>query len=203
MSSDEVVTGRVPRHQVRRQQRDLEAFRSFCQDTVARAKARAEEIDWDSISDEFWTDFYSYLFTLIWDAEVEKVPAAQEELQRFREAGEPEVLARDETHRQSRANLDRRDYIRAAEVRRRSRHLPVFSHWRPAGRERRPACNSRTRGSRRSTVTSGQDPGDPHLGDDDPPEDSESDAESRIAKRWIRQIRRSLVPSPSEAEVGA
>lgn len=40
---------------------------------------------------------------------------------------------------------------------------------RPMGRAPRQACNARTRGSRRSAVLSGQDPGDPDL-DDEPPD---------------------------------
>ena len=57
---------------------------------------------------------------------------------------------------------------REHQVRTRRRHLPSFNQLRPVGRERRPADNSRTRGSRR--VGAG-----PSSSDDDPHEDGESD----------------------------
>jgi hypothetical protein len=41
------------------------------------------------------------------------------------------------------------------------RHLPVFTHRRPVGRERRVACNHRRRGSRRTAARAGPD--DPDL----------------------------------------
>jgi hypothetical protein len=110
-------------------------------------------------TDEFWTEFYSYLFTLMYEARVNHDRAAQQELQRFREAEEPEVLFQDETFRRGREVLGFRDVIRQR------RYLPVIGHWRPAGRERRPACNARTRGSRRVTRAGPSSDDDPHEDD--------------------------------------
>src|SRR5215207_4544363 len=47
------------------------------------------------------------------------------------------------------------------------RHLPVFTHRRPLGRERRVACNARRRGSRRTTRAGPSS-------DDDPPDDPDA-----------------------------
>jgi hypothetical protein len=48
-------------------------------------------------------------------------------------------------------------------------HLPIFTSWRPAGRERRPACSSRSKGSRRVTRAG------PSSSSDDPPGEGESE----------------------------
>ena len=54
---------------------------------------------------------------------------------------------------------------REHQVQSRRRHLPTFNHLRPVGRERRVACNARTRGSRRVSRAGSSS--------DDPPDEAD------------------------------
>jgi hypothetical protein len=105
------------------------------------------------------TERYFKLYALSWQADVE----ACEESRRQRD----EFCERDEAMGREFARMERTKWrLRAAagRSRRRTGLAPVVSPRPPAGRERRPATNGRTRGSKRTTGS-----GSSSSGEDDPP----------------------------------